>query len=150
MTGTRTRTRTRSETGDTDGNNDDDRDRDTDRDTDTVTVRDTDRDTTLSWTWTPHKFMWMGLITQGNLFRGKLYSAEICLQMYDTLWPVYDPAESSQKYMRAYQSNLLDTLKKIFTCKNGTSRNQKDPCLKSPLAQKFIVVPRGIRPNRNS
>ncbi len=30
--------------------------------------------------------------------------------------------------------------------KNCTTQGQKDPCLKSPLAQFFLNIPRGIRP----
>ncbi len=32
----------------------------------------------------------------------------------------------------------MDTFSKFFACKNHTTQGQKDPCLKSPLAQIFF------------
>jgi hypothetical protein len=40
----------------------------------------------------------------------------------------------------------MDTFSKNFSCKNYTIQGQKDPCLKSPLAQFFLKIPRVFRP----
>jgi hypothetical protein len=61
-------------------------------------------------------------------------------------WPVHDPAESGKKVLKAGQSLQRDTCSKNFSCKNYTTQGQKDPGLKSPLAQIFLKIPRGIRP----
>jgi hypothetical protein len=59
-------------------------------------------------------------------------------------WPVHDPADLVRKVLRACQSLKMEISPRLFGCKNYTTQDRKDPCLKSSLAQKFFVS-EGIR-----